>query len=906
MRPKRARNGEVLAAVVLATAMFSGGAHAMQGLPGTSRASAEPVAAGASGAVTKALMASGLTGELDAPPRRGGRFDAPMGPGEHRYIVRTDGTGALDRVAARLGPMSVTAVDRFERVLTALVVQATPERAAALGRMPGVVSVSREVPMRAAAMSPLAPDGISVGAQGSQTFPAGTGFWGLDRVDQRSSSLNNRFDYANAGVGVLVYVVDTGLRVSHEEFKGRVSTGRSYFVPFPGDSSGIGDCSGHGTGMAGVVGGTSAGVAKGVTLAAVKVLDCSGNGSDATVMAGLDHVLASRPAGVPVVVNMSLGGTLSAPLNAAVKAVVDAGITVVVASGNTFSGGEPACNFSPGSTPSAITVGATDRSETEASFSNFGPCVDILAPGVGVRMPYPFASSANQTPSDITFVNRDGTSIAAPFVSGAAALVLQRNPSMTPAQVWSSLQGSATLNAITERTTYGGGTLSLAVRTPDRLLFVEQVAAAPPGVDGMNPFAAPVRFVDTRATTNGTNYRGALEQADEATSMASGEVRRYPMVGVRGIPEDATVMLNVVAVATTSPGTSTGFLTVWPCASTATSRPTVSFLNYSQGRTIANGGMVGIGPEGGLCVFAALRTHLVIDVTGWLPPGDTVTSLSPPLRLLDTRPTLTGTDRRGALESSVDESAPYSAGTVRRYVLSGAGSLPASGMRAVALNVTAVSAGTSSAAGELAVYPCDSPDDAWPPTTTVTYPAGGTVATGTVAVLSTDGGVCVRSTGATHMVLDAAAWLADGAGFDAFAAPSLPVRLLDTRAGVMGSLELVDRTTPLPAQASGGTEFVIDGVGGLPLAGVMGSAALTLTVRSPAANGYVIVWSCASGSTPAPTASVLNFRAGVSISNVVVTAVDNSAGTPGGICVQVSSSVHVSIDVTGWFLRSPP
>ncbi|MEY4606383.1 MAG: hypothetical protein RLY45_1143 [Actinomycetota bacterium] len=847
-----------------------------------------------------------LMGAIGAAPRRGGRFDAPLRRGEHRYIVRTDSRVALDRVGARLGSMSVTAVDRFERVLTALVVQATPERAAALARMPGVVSVSREVPMRAAGLPMTTGDGTAIGAQGTQTFPAGTGYWGLDRVDQRSGSLNNRFDYANAGVGVLVYVVDTGLRISHEEFKGRVSTARSYFVPFPDDTSGIGDCSGHGTGVAGVLAGTSAGVAKGAILAAVKVLDCGGNGSDATVMAGLDHVLANRPAGVPVVVNMSLGGTLSPTLNAAVKAVVDAGITVVVAAGNTFAGGQPACNFSPGSTPSVITVGATDRTDTEASFSNFGPCVDVLAPGVGVRMPFPFASAANQTTSDYAFVNRDGTSIAAPFVSGAAALVLQRNPSMTPAQVWSSLQGSATLGAITERTVYGGSTLLQSQRTPDRLLFVEQVAATPPGVDGMNPFAAPVRFVDTRATTNGTNFRGVLEQADEATSLASGEVRRYPMVGVRGIPENATVVVNVAAVAaTTTTSSLTGYLTVWPCASTAVSRPTVSLVNYVQGRTIANGGMVGIGPEGGICVFAALRTHLLIDVIGWLPPGDTVTSLAPPLRLLDTRATLTGTDKRGALETAVDEALPYAAGTVRRYVVDGVGSLPASGMRALALNVTAVSAGSSSTAGELSVYPCESAGDPAPTTTTVTYAAGSTVATGTVAVLSADGGICVTSTGATHVVLDAAAWLADGAGFDTFGSPALPVRLLDTREGFAGALEAVDRTVPLPAQTSGGTELVIAGVGGLPLAGVMGSVTLTLTVRSPAANGHVIVWACANGSTPAPTASVLNFRAGVSISNVVVTAVDNSALSPGGICVRVSSSVHVTIDATGWFLRSP-
>ncbi|MFZ9629374.1 MAG: S8 family peptidase, partial [Ilumatobacteraceae bacterium] len=301
-------------------------------------------------------------------PTRGGRVDVAPRAGEQRYIVRTDGTSALDRVAARLADLGVTMVDRFEHALTAVVVNATPGRADALRHLPGVTSVTATVPVRATG---------DVAAQGTQTFSLGTGLWGLDRIDQRSSSLNGRFDYANAGVGVTAYVLDTGLHVSHTEFRGRVSLGRSYFVPFDGDTSGIDDCFGHGTGVAGVLGGTSTGVAKGVTIVPVKVLDCAGHGDDSTVIAGIDHVIADHAAGAPAVANFSLAGPYSAPLNAAVQALIDDGVTAVIASGNS---GADACTFSPGSLSTAITVGSTSPSDVESSFSNAGRCVDMFAP----------------------------------------------------------------------------------------------------------------------------------------------------------------------------------------------------------------------------------------------------------------------------------------------------------------------------------------------------------------------------------------------------------------------------------------------------------------------------------------------------------------------------------------------
>lgn len=257
--------------------------------------------------------------------------------------------------------------------------------------------------------------------------------WGLDRVDQTNLPLDNSYTYNdNTGAGVTAYIIDTGINFSHTDFGGRASKGIDE-VTAGGSAA---DCNGHGTHVSGTVGGTTYGIAKGVKLVAVRVLNCQGSGTTSGVIAGIDWVTANRV--LPAVANMSLGGGLSTTLNQAVARAVAAGVTFAVAAGNSTA---DACSSSPSSEPSAITVGATDINDAFAYFSNFGSCVDINAPGVNITSDWYSSNTATNTIS--------GTSMATPHVTGAAALYSSANPTATPAQVAAALTGNATPNVIT-------------------------------------------------------------------------------------------------------------------------------------------------------------------------------------------------------------------------------------------------------------------------------------------------------------------------------------------------------------------------------------------------------------------------------------------------------------------------
>jgi subtilisin family serine protease len=284
--------------------------------------------------------------------------------------------------------------------------------------------------------------------------------WGLDRIDQRNLPLNNTFNYTYTGSGVHVWVIDTGLRADHSEFSGRVGSAWSYVA----DGNGTNDCHGHGTHVAGTIGGTTYGVAKAVTIHAVRVFDCNGNEYNSSVIAGVNGVTANATQR-PAVANMSLSGPASTALDNAVQNSINSGITYVVAAGN--NNGANACNYSPGRVAAAITVGATTSTDARASFSNIGNCIDIFAPGDNI-------TSAGIGSSTATAV-MSGTSMAAPHVAGAAAQYLQENPSATPATVQSTL--------ITRATT---GVLSnLGTGSPNRLVFTgTYVPPLYPDIDG--------------------------------------------------------------------------------------------------------------------------------------------------------------------------------------------------------------------------------------------------------------------------------------------------------------------------------------------------------------------------------------------------------------------------------------
>lgn len=276
--------------------------------------------------------------------------------------------------------------------------------------------------------------------------------WGIDRIDQRALPLSGTYTYNADGTGVTVYIIDTGINFTHTEYVGRASTGIDE-VTRGGTAA---DCNGHGSHVSGTVGGTTYGVAKKVKLVAVRVLDCSGSGTYSGVIAGIDWVTAHRV--LPAAANMSLGGGYSAALNTSVENSIASGVVYAIAAGNSTA---DACSFSPASAPSAITVGATDITDTFAYFSNYGTCVKISAPGVDITSAWIGSTTATNTIS--------GTSMATPHVAGAAALYLQVNPTATPAQVQSALVSNATPDVIT----------SIGPGTPNLLLYTLFISAGP-------------------------------------------------------------------------------------------------------------------------------------------------------------------------------------------------------------------------------------------------------------------------------------------------------------------------------------------------------------------------------------------------------------------------------------------
>ena len=356
----------------------------------------------------------------------------PPSPGELAPAGRAVRTrdGAVRR--AVLDGSRVTR--RFTATISGFAARMDADQLARVRRDPAVAWVEPDLPIRAA---------------GTQVSPG----WSLDRIDQRALPLDSSYSYAGTGAGVTAYVIDSGIRTTHTQFGGRASTG----LDAVGDGETSGDCDGHGTHVAGTVGGGDVGVAKGVTLVAVRVLDCEGSGWTSSVIDGVDWVTA-QPAR-PAVANMSLGGGTSSALDAAVARSIAAGITYAVAAGNES---QDACGGSPARAPAALTVGASTTADAQASYSNHGSCLDLYAPGSGV-------GSAGIS-SDTATVTMSGTSMATPHVAGVAALYLQQHPAATPAQVVQALLSRSTTAALS----------GLASGSPNRLLYAPEPEAGSP------------------------------------------------------------------------------------------------------------------------------------------------------------------------------------------------------------------------------------------------------------------------------------------------------------------------------------------------------------------------------------------------------------------------------------------
>ena len=352
------------------------------------------------------------------------------------------------------------------------------------------------------------------------------GGWGLDRIDQVDRPLDSLYQYSSTGKGVNAFIIDTGIRASHQDFAGRVLPGYSAIA----DANGTNDCNGHGTHVAGTVGGTTWGVAKGVKLIPVRVLDCSGSGAYSGVIAGIDWV-ANSPLR-PAVANLSLGGGASAALDAAIAGAVSKGVNVVVAAGNN---NVDACNYSPSRAPSVITVGATTSSDTRASYSNYGSCLDIFAPGSSIL-------SAWNT-SDVATNTISGTSMASPHVAGVVALVLEAKPTASPSAVTSFLTTSASLNKLSSIGTNSPNRLvySLAAGTPQEPLNKVVAVKSIAGKTASSYFGwtasvtVTIRDVNTGANVSNAMVKGSFSTGGSVScttssvgscSLASGTINR--------------------------------------------------------------------------------------------------------------------------------------------------------------------------------------------------------------------------------------------------------------------------------------------------------------------------------------------------------------------------------------------
>lgn len=360
----------------------------------------------------------------------------------HRYIVTLSPTAnSASAAVADLAAVGATGAERvFSHALKGYVASLTDAQALLLAARPGVAKLELDSLMYLDTTQPSPPS------------------YGIDRIDQRNLPLSASYTYTATGTGVKAYIIDTGIRATHQQFGGRVTLGTNTVDASPSTE----DCNGHGTHVSGTVGGSTFGVAKNVTFVAVRVFGCGSSTATSAIIAGVDWATGNHQAGQPAVANMSPGGAASAAMDTAVRNLIADGVSISIAAGNGNQLGMPvnSCNQSPARVAEGITVGASDQTDAKASFSNYGTCVDLHAPGVNITSSWGTGDTATNTIS--------GTSMATPHVVGVAAQYLQVNPSATPAQVQTAIKNLSTKGVVTGT---GGGLLGGGSTPNNHLLF---------------------------------------------------------------------------------------------------------------------------------------------------------------------------------------------------------------------------------------------------------------------------------------------------------------------------------------------------------------------------------------------------------------------------------------------------
>ncbi|MDI3193244.1 S8 family serine peptidase [Pseudarthrobacter sp. AL07] len=680
--------------------------------------------------------------------------------GEARYIVRYDRTADAARQTASLQTRGLRVGATFSHSFKGAIVVATPQKAAELSAVPGVAGIERDKPVKLEATGDGAP-------------------WGLDRTDQRTLPLSGTYSPPAGGAGVVLYVIDTGILATHQDFAGRVQAGfNAVGVGSTGinDGKGTSDCNGHGTHVAGIAAGNTYGMAKSATLVPVRAVACDGTGWYSDIIAGLDWMVQQHQPGQPAVANLSIGGPSDSGLDAAVQGAINNGITVTVAAGNAST---DACTGSPARVPDALTVAASDISDRQASFSNFGTCVDLYAPGVQITSDWNTSNSATAV--------LGGTSMAAPHAAGAAAMILAQHPAWSPAQVSSTITSSATTGIITNP---GTG-------TPNRLLYTGPTdtngsVVAAGGFVPRNPY----RALDSRNGTGGING-----------PIGPGQTINVKVTGRGGIP--ATGVSAVALNITVTGPSAEGFITAY---SGGTAQPGTSNLNFVPGQTIPNSAITPVGANGTVSFTnnSPGTLNLIADTSGYYLQGPPTApgAFSPitPTRLLDTRNT-----------------APVGAYSSVSFQAAGVAGVPAN-VSAVVFNLTVTQ---PQSYGHIIAYASGTPV---PNTSSENFIAGQTIPNSVTVPISADGKITLlnNSPGTTDLIADIAGYYIAGTPTvpGAFA-PITPARLLDTR-----------NTTPAGAFSS--VSFQAAGVEGVPAN--VSAVVFNLTVARPQTYGHIIAF----------------------------------------------------------------